>query len=74
MTTIERIESQIAENNLVEKGEVMAFRVYKITASPLHLQAGADFILYMSFGTKELADECVADVMKDGHDLAVVIS
>jgi hypothetical protein len=70
-TAIERIEAKIANGENIEV--VYPFRVYTITLSPEHLKAGADFMLAMSFKSKEEAAEYVSECNATGYQIAVLV-
>lgn len=55
-------------------GPVCAFRVYARTNSPVHIEAGADFMLQYSFETLEAAQEHADEVNETGFETAVVIT
>ena len=69
MTSIQKTEQAIKNGEFVAK----AYRVYKITASPLHLRGGIDFGIYMSFDNKADADAEVAEINASGFEVAVCV-
>ena len=69
MTSIEKTENAIKNNELIAK----AYRVYKLTCSPVHLQYGADFMLYMSFDDAESAQAAVNEINASGFEIATMV-
>lgn len=68
---ITKTEKAIAEGTF---GPVYPFRVYARTNSPVHIEAGADFMLQYSFETLEAAQEHADEVNEEGLETAVVIA
>lgn len=70
MTAIERTEAAIASGDCEP---TLAYRVYELTTSVAHLQAGADFMLVESFNNALDAELCRDERMESGFAVCVIV-